>query len=176
MSNHYFLTSVPRQFRMQSILLIAGLVVFNSMTAQFMYDGSGGGFFEGNKIGKVVGTSIYDGKGNKIGKFTGNHVSSTWGSCVVYDANGKKLGMIRGNDIYNAVGSKAGVMPYLDNGNDPSYFLNGAGKKIGTLGRLIYDSDGKETRSIYDNSNRLIGESVGLTRQEVILFFYFFMR
>lgn len=159
----------------QSILLVVALIVTNLMNGQVIYDGSGGGYFNGNIIGKVSGSNFYNGSGKKIGKVTGNYLSSTWGTCIVLDASSRKVGSINGDNIYNAAGTKIGQMACLDGGNDDTYFRDGAGRKVGTLSRKLHNSEGKETRTIYDYSNRVIGTTEGLSRKEVILFFYFFM-
>jgi|688.fasta_scaffold783073_1 hypothetical protein len=159
----------------QPILLVVALIVTNLIHGQVIYDGSGGGYFNGNIIGKVSGSNFYNGSGKKIGKVTGNYLSSTWGNCVVYDASGRKIGSINADDIYNSAGSKIGQMNCLDGGNDDTYFLDGRGRKMGTLSRVLYNSKGKETRIIRDYSNSVIGTTEGLSRKEVIVFFYFFM-
>jgi hypothetical protein len=159
----------------QPILLVVALIVTNLIHGQVFYDGSGGSYFNGNIIGKVSGSNFYNGSGKKIGKVTGNYLSSTWGTCIVFDASSRKIGSINGDNIYNAAGSKIGQMACLDGGNNDTYFRDGSGRKVATLSRSLYNSEGKETRTIYDYSNRVIGTTEGLSRKEVIVFFYFFM-
>jgi len=107
---------------------------------------------------------IYNSNGSNIGRVNDNQY---------YDGTGKFIGKTSGDNIYNSNGSNIGRI-------DDNYLYNGSGSMIGrTNDNYLYDRTGSNIGRIggdyiYDGSGKLIIHVNGLSRKQIIVYFYFF--
>mgnify|MGYP007123684661 CR=1 FL=1 len=107
---------------------------------------------------------FFDGTGKRIAKFDNNRI---------YNGSGKHIGRIDKDRIYNSSGKFIGRV-------DGEYLYDGTGKRIGKVdGDYLYNATGKRIGRLdgdylYDGSGKRIGRVDGLTKMQVIIFFYYF--